>query len=243
MGTVIWAIRARVWSRSRVPASRSEASTRKESEPRRSRSSSLRRARFDGERDAVGGELEAQGLLVGVAAGRLGGDAEGAGEPALDLQRDGDDRAHAGAGEQRDGAGHGGEVLVDGGHAGGAVAAGAGLDGDAGEALAGGGQAGGGAYLQLGLVVGGEQQVGGVAVEHVAGAFDGALEQAVEVVGGGGADEDLERVGGLAARRWSPVSGRGPRSGVCSTARSWSRTSRQTVEGSPSVSRTRRWEA
>ena len=79
-----------------------------------------------------------------------------------------------------------------------AVAAGAGLDGDAGEALAGGGQAGGGADLQLGLVVGGEEQEGGVAVEHVAGAFDRALEEAVEVVGGGGADEDLEGVGALA---------------------------------------------
>ena len=51
--------------------------------------------RLDGERDAVGGELEAQGLLVGVAAGGLGGDAQGAGEPALHLERDGDDRAHA----------------------------------------------------------------------------------------------------------------------------------------------------
>ncbi|CAM5654265.1 hypothetical protein SALBM135S_08808 [Streptomyces alboniger] len=34
-----------------------------------------------------------------------------------------------------------------------------------------------------------------------------------------------------------------PRIGVCSTARSSSRTRRQTVDGSPSVSRTRRWEA
>ena len=100
--------------------------------------------------------------------------------------------------EQRDGAGDGGEVLVDGGHPGGAVAAAAGFDGDAGEALAGRGQAGGGPYLQLGLVVGGEEQEGGVAVEHVAGAFDGALEEAVEVVGGGGADEDLEGVDGAA---------------------------------------------
>ena len=154
---------------------------------------------LDGQRDPVGGELEPQGLLVGVAAGCLGGDAERSGEPALDLERDGDHRPHAGAGQQRYGAGDGGEVLVDGGHAGAAVAAGAGLDGDPGEALAGGGQAGGGAYLELGLVVGGEQQVGGVAVEHVAGALHGALEQAVEVVGGGGADEDLEGVGRLAA--------------------------------------------
>jgi len=46
-------------------------------------------------------------------------------------------------------------------------------------------QAGGGADFEFGLVVGGEQQVGGVAVEHVAGAFYGALEQAVEVVGAG----------------------------------------------------------
>jgi hypothetical protein len=63
--------------------------------------------------------------------------------------------------------------------------AGAGLDRDAGEALAGGRQTRGGADLQLGLVVGGQQQEGGVAVEHVAGSFDGALQQAVEVVGGG----------------------------------------------------------
>ena len=155
---------------------------------------------FDGEGDAVGGELEAQGLFVRVAAGALRGDAEGAGQPALDLERDGDDRAHARAAEERDGAGDGGEVLVDGGHPGGAVASGSGLDGDPGEPLAGGGQAGGGADLQLGLVVGGQQEVGGVAVEHVAGAFDGALEEAVEVVGGRRADEDLERVGGAALR-------------------------------------------
>ena len=90
------------------------------------------------------------------------------------------------------------EVLVDGGHPGGAVAAGAGLDGDAGEALAGRGQTGGGPDLQFGLVVGGQQQEGGVGVEHVAGALDGALEEAVEVVGGGGADEDLEGVRGAA---------------------------------------------
>ena len=109
---------------------------------------------------------------------------------------------------------------MDGGHAGRAVAAGAGLDGDAGEALAGGGQAGGGAYLQLGLVVGGEQQEGGVGVEHVAGAFDRALEQAVEVVGGRGADEDLEGVGARAALGAGRVSDAGPRSGVCRTARS-----------------------
>ena len=159
--------------------------------------------RLDGQRDAVGGELEAQGLLVGVPAGGLGGDAQGAGEAALDLERDGDDRAHAGGVEERDGAGDGREVLVDGGHPGGAVAAGAGLDGDAGEALAGRGEAGGGPYLQLGLVVGGEQQEGGVAVEHVAGAFDRALEEAVEVVRGGGADEDLEGV-----RGW-PLAGAG----------------------------------
>ncbi len=44
MGTVIWAISASVWSRSSVPASRSDASTRNESEPRRSRSSSVSRA-------------------------------------------------------------------------------------------------------------------------------------------------------------------------------------------------------
>ena len=97
--------------------------------------------RLDGQRDAVGGELEAQGLLVGVPARGLGGDAEGAREAALDLQRDRDDRAHARAVEQRDGAGDGREVVVDGGHAGRAVAAGARLHGDAGEALAGGGEA------------------------------------------------------------------------------------------------------
>ena len=134
--------------------------------------------------------------------------------------------------EERDGAGDGRQVLVDGGHPGRAVAAGARLDGDAGEALAGGGQAGGGAYLQLRLVVGGEEQEGGVGVEHVAGAFHRALEQAVEVVRGRGADEDLERVGGLALGAWRRVGG-GPRNGVCRTARSWSRTRRQTVEGSP----------
>ncbi len=39
------------------------------------------------------------------------------------------------------------------------------------------------------------------------------------------------------------VSEAGTRNGVCRTARSWSRTRRQTVEGSPVVSRTRRWEA
>ena len=161
---------------------------------------------FDGERDAVGGELEAQGLLVRVPARGLGGDAERAGEPALDLERDGDHGAHAGAGQQRHRARHDGEVLVDGGHPGRAVPPAARLDGDAGEALAGGGQAGGGAYLQLGLVVGGQQQIGGVAVEHVAGAFDGALEQSVEVVGGGGADEDLEGVG-RRTRRLSPAAG------------------------------------
>ena len=178
-----------------------------------------------------------------VAAGGLGGDAERAGEPALDLERHGDDRAHAGAGQQRHGAGDGGEVLVDGGHPGAAVAPGAGLDGDAGEALAGGGQAGGGAYLQLGLVVGGEQQVGGVAVEHVAGAFDGALQQAVEVVGGGGADEDLEGVGGLAALRQARLSaagaaGRGLQDGAlvgrAPAGRRWRARRR--------LSRTRRWE-
>ena len=82
-------------------------------------------------------------------------------------------------------AGHGGQILVDGGHPGRPVASSARLDGHAGEALPGGRQPGGGAHLQLGLVVGGEQQIGGVPVEHVASAFDGALEQPVEVVGGG----------------------------------------------------------
>lgn len=129
-------------------------------------------------------------------------------KPALDLERHGDDRAHAGAGEQRYGAGDGRQVLVHGGHPRAAVAPGAGLDGDAGEALAGGGEAGGGPHLQFGLVVGGEQQIGGVAVEHVAGALDRALKEAVEVVGGGGADEDLEGVRGLAALRHAAVGGR-----------------------------------
>lgn len=122
-------------------------------------------------------------------------------KPALDLQRDGDDGAHPRVHQQWNGAGHRGQVLVDGGHPGRAVAPGARFDGDAGEALAGGGQPGGGADLQLGLVVGGEQQIGGVAVEHVAGPLDGALEQTVEVVGGRGADEHLEGVGGLAPIR------------------------------------------
>ena len=197
---------------------------------------------FDGEGDAVGGELEAQGLRVGVAAGGLGGDAEGAGEPALDLERDGDHRAHAGGLQERDGSGDGGEVVVDGGHAGGAVPPGAGLDGDAGEALAGGGEPGRGADLQLGLVVGGQQQEGGVGVEHVAGAFDGALEESVEVVGGGGADEDLEGVRGAGLGELEAVGGGHP-IGVWSRARSSSWTSRQTMEGSPWASRTRRWEA
>src|SRR5690606_30792909 len=152
----------------------------------------------DGQGDPVGRELQAQRLLVGVAAGCLGGDPQGAGETALDLQRDGDDGTHAGAVEEGDRAVDGGEVVVDGGHPGGAVAAGARLDGHAGEALAGRGQPGGGADLQFRLVVGGEQQEGGVAVEHVAGAFHGALEESVEVVRGGGADEHLERVGVLA---------------------------------------------
>ncbi len=159
--------------------------------------------RLDGQGDAVGGELKAQRLLVGVPAGCLRRDAEGAGEAALDLERDGDDGAHAGSGEQRYGTGDGGEVVVDGGHAGGAVAAGARFDGYAREALAGGGQAGGGADLQFRLVVGGEQEERGVAVEHVAGAFHRALEETVEVVRGGGADEHLEGVGVL------PVGGRG----------------------------------
>src|SRR5690606_10389906 len=48
-----------------------------------------------------------------------------------------------------------------------------------------------------GLVVGGQEQEGGVAVEHVAGALHRALEESVEVVGGGGADEHLEGVGVL----------------------------------------------
>ncbi|MDH6619850.1 hypothetical protein M2163_006958 [Streptomyces sp. SAI-135] len=92
-------------------------------------------------------------------------------------------------------------------HAGGAVAAGASLDGHAREALAGGGQAGGGADLQLRLVVGREEQEGGVAVEHVARAFDRALEQSVEVVRGGGADEHLEGVGALAVDGGGRVGG------------------------------------
>lgn len=151
-----------------------------------------------GQGDAVGGELEAEGLFVGVAVRRLGGHTQGAGEPALDLEGDGDHRAHAGGFEERDGAGNGRQVLVDRGHPGGAVAAGAGLDGYPGEALAGGGEAGGRPYLQFRLVVGGEEQEGGVAVEHVAGAFHRALQEAVEVVGGRGADEDLEGVDGAA---------------------------------------------
>lgn len=140
--------------------------------------------RLDGQRDAVGRELQAQGLFVGVPARGFGGDAEGAGEPALDLERDGDDGAHAGAVEQRHGSGDDGQILVDGGHPGGAVPPRAGLHRDAGEALSGRGEAGGGPYLQLRLVVGGEQEEGGVAFEHVAGAFHGALEQAVEVFRG-----------------------------------------------------------
>lgn len=154
--------------------------------------------RFDGQGDAVGGELQTQGLFVGVSGGGLGGDAEGSGEAAFDLQRDRDDGAHARAVQEWDRAGDRGEVVVDGGHAGRAVAAGAGFHGDAGEALAGGGEARGGADLQFRLVVGGQQEERRVAVEHVAGAFDGALEEAVEVVRGGGADEDLEGVGALA---------------------------------------------
>lgn len=142
--------------------------------------------------------MEAEGLFVRVSAGAFGGHTEGAGEAALDLQRDRDHRAHARAVQERYGAGYGREVVVDGRHAGGAVAAGACLDGHAREALAGGGQAGGGADLQLGLVVGREEQEGGVAVEHVARTFDGALEEAVEVVRGRGADEHLEGVGALA---------------------------------------------
>src|SRR5690606_39980896 len=77
-------------------------------------------------------------------------------------------------------------------------------------ALAGRGQPGGGADLQFRLVVGGEQQEGGVAVEHVAGAFHGALEESVEVVRGGGADEHLERVGVLALGGRAGAVGGGP---------------------------------
>ncbi len=154
--------------------------------------------RFDGECDAVGGELEAQSLLVGVSAGGFGGDAEGAGETALDLQRDRDDRAHARAVQQRHRAGDRRQVVVDGRHAGRTVAAGARLDGDAGEALACRGQACGGADLQLRLVVGGQQEERRVSVEHVAGALHRALEEAVEVVRGGVTDEHLEGVGALA---------------------------------------------
>src|SRR5690606_33024041 len=77
--------------------------------------------RLDGQGDPVGRELQAQRLLVGVAAGCLGGDPQGAGETALDLQRDGDDGTHAGAVEEGDRAVDGGEVVVDGGHPGGAV--------------------------------------------------------------------------------------------------------------------------
>ena len=139
---------------------------------------------LDGQRDAVRGELEAQGLLVGVPSGRFGRDPEGAGEPALDLERDRDDRAHPGVAEQRYGARDDGEVLVDGGHAGGAVAARAGLDRDPCEALAGRGEAGGRTDLQLGLVIGGQQEERGVGVQHVACPLDRALEQSVEVVRG-----------------------------------------------------------
>jgi hypothetical protein len=83
---------------------------------------------------------------------------------------------------------------VDGGHPGGAVTSGACLDRDPGETLAGGGQAGRCPYLQFRFVVRRQQQEGRIGVEHVTGPFDGALEQAVEVVRGRGADEDLERI-------------------------------------------------
>ncbi len=84
---------------------------------------------------------------------------------------------------------------MDGREPGRAVASRARLDRDPGEALASGRQPAAGADLQLGLVVGGQQQVGGVAVEHVPGAFHGALQQAVEVVRGGRADEGVEGAG------------------------------------------------
>lgn len=90
---------------------------------------------------------------------------------------------------------------MDGRHPGGAVPSGSGLDGYAGEPLACGGEAGRGPYFQFRLVIGGEQQEGRVGVEHVACPFDGALEQSIEVVGGGGADEDLERVRGAMVGR------------------------------------------
>lgn len=152
--------------------------------------------RLDGQSDAVRGELKAQGLLVRVPAGCFGRDAEGTGEPALDLERDRDDGAHPRVAEERYGTWYGGEVLVDRGHPGGAVAARSGLDGDPGEALASRGKAGRRPYLQLRLVVGGQQQESGIRVEHVAGPLDRALQQSVEVVGGGRTDEDLERVRG-----------------------------------------------
>lgn len=129
-------------------------------------------------------------------------------KPALDLQRDRDDRTHARAVQQGYGAGDGQEILVDGRHAGRAVTAGARLDGHAREALAGGGQAGGGADLQFRLVVGRQQEEGRVAVEHVAGALHRALEETVEVVRGRGADEHLEGIGVLAVRGGGRVGGR-----------------------------------
>lgn len=187
---------ARVWSRSSV-AGEQVGGLDEEGQGAAAQPFQLAQAGgLHGQCDAVRRELEAQGLLVGVAARAFRRDAEGAGEAALDLQRDRDDRAHPGVGEQGHGAGNGGEVLVDGRHPGGAVASRPGFDGDPGEALAGRGEAGRGADLQLRLVVRGEQEERRVGVEHVARPLDRPLEEAVEVVRGRGTDEHLERVRG-----------------------------------------------
>lgn len=79
-------------------------------------------------------------------------------------------------------------------HPGGTVATRSRLDGNPGESLTGRGQTGRRPDLQLRLVIRGQQQERGVGVEHVARPFDRALQQAVEVVRGGRADEHLERV-------------------------------------------------
>ncbi len=187
--------------------------------------------RLDGQGDPVGGELQSQGLLVRVTARRLGRHSQGARQPALHLEGDRHDRTHARAVQQRDRARYRQQVLVHGRHAGRGVPAGPRLHGDACEALAGGGEPGGGAHLQFRLVVRRQEQERRVPVEHVAGALHRALEEAVQVVRGGGADEHLERVrrAPLARRFAARRAGRGLQDGALVVAHQQAHRRRFTV--------------